>query len=306
MKIFETSFGARKSPHPITSQTDFQMYPITHPCYSDIPKFEVKSSLSLLLKSAPNISCGFDQAVLTHKRIDEAFVAGTLSYSELGKNERLFLISNHDSDKYKTLNDKDIARCSSKLKRTVNRKRVIFDDTFTYAGKNYQVNSNKSGLYVGILKPMIEQFERAVIKWRRVFVLRFDLHMHINRPDNKEMTAYRKRLFSKLKRVYGFKHIGFCWVREQERAKSQHYHWVLFLDGDLIRRSHRINQMVKEAWERPDGNYTMPVIPSPFYFADSEEIKQKVIYRVSYLAKPRGKGYRPKQTKDYQCSRMRM
>jgi len=153
---------------------------------------------------------------------------------------------------------------------------------------------------------MVEQFEIAVSKWSRVFVLRFDLHTHSNTQDNKPVTAFRKRLFQKLKRVYGFKDIGFCWVREQERAKSQHYHWVLFLDGDLVRHSKRINEMVKQAWENPTGSNTMPTIKRPFYFADSDQIAQEAIYRVSYLAKPRGKGYRPSQTKDFQCSRMKI
>lgn len=257
-------------------------------------------------KIAPNVTGGFDEAVLTHKRIDEALIVKASSFSEMAKNERLFLISNNASNKYVPVNDKEIAGRSKKIKRTVNRKRIIFDDTFTHDGKTYQVNSIKSGLYVEILKPLIEQFEIAVIKWKRVFVLRFDLHTHINRPDNKEMTTFRKRLFSKLKRVYGFKEIGFCWVREQERAKSQHYHWVLFLDGDLIRHSSSINELIKQAWERPTGGYHVPIIKRPYYFADSEDIKLKVIYRVSYLAKPRGKGYRPAQTKDFQCSRMKL
>lgn len=51
--------------------------------------------------------------------------------------------------------------------------------------------------------------------------------------------------------------------------------------------------MIKEAWEKPTGGYHVPII------------KQEVIYRVSYLAKARGKGYRDKQAKDYQCSRMK-
>ena len=63
--------------------------------------------------------------------------------------------------------------------------------------------------------------------------------------------------------------------------------------------------MIKDAWERPTGGYHVPTIKRPFYFVNSEEIVQEVVYRVSYLAKTRGKGYRPPQTKDFQCSRMK-
>jgi hypothetical protein len=175
-----------------------------------------------------------------------------------------------------------------------------------HSGKTYQVNSAKSGLYAEILKRIIEQFEIGLMKWKRVFVLRFDLHTHAFTYKNDRITAFRKRLFQKLKRHYGFKDIGFCWVREQERAKTQHYHFVLFLDGSLVRHSSKITPMIKSAWEDPTGTYTMPYIKHPFHFADSEDIIQEAIYRVSYLAKPRGKGYRPAQTKDFQCSRMKL
>tara|TARA_R110001583_G_scaffold171120_2_gene324618 strand:- start:17638 stop:17829 length:192 start_codon:yes stop_codon:yes gene_type:complete len=43
--------------------------------------------------------------------------------------------------------------------------------------------------------------------------------------------------------------------------------------------------MIKEAWEMPNGNYTIPLIPSPFHFADRDDIKQMAVYRVSYLAR---------------------
>ena len=110
----------------------------------------------------------------------------------------------------------------------------------------------------------------------------------------------------KLKRVYGFKDIGYAWAREQERSKKQHYHFVLFLDGDLIRHSSKITQIIKQAWEREGSNCYMPVIPRPFHFADNEEAVQDMLERVSYLAKPRGKGYRDNQVKDYNCSRMKL
>ena len=255
---------------------------------------------------ALNITGGFEPAVLSHKKIGEAIMDKASPFYEMPKNERLFLISNVGSNKYIPVKDKETVNRSKKPKRTINRKRIMFDDTFTHKERTYKVNSATSGLYVEILQRIIEQFEMALTKWKRVFVLRFDLHSHSNTKDNKQMTTFRNRVFKKLKREYGFKEIGFCWVREQERAKSQHYHWVLFLDGDLIRHSKRINEIIKRAWEAPNGNYFMPTIKRPFYFADSEQIAQAAIYRVSYLAKPRGKGYRDKQVKDYQCSRMKL
>ena len=204
------------------------------------------------------------------------------------------------------IEDDYVVSRSAKPKRTNNRKRIIFDDVFSHNEKTYRVNANKSGLYVEILNSMIEQFDIALTKWKRVFVYRFDLHTDYYTKDNKKMSEFISRLSKRLKREHGFKNIGYCWVREQERAKSQHYHWVLFLDGDLIQHSNRLTQVIKSVWERPTGGYYVPTIKNPFYFVDNKQAAQEAIYRVSYLAKSRGKGYRDKQTNDFQCSRMKV
>ncbi len=248
---------------------------------------------------------GFDIAELTYKNTGEALSLKASPFSETAKKERLFLLSDYSLPDYMTLIEGKQSRVSKKLKRTVNRKAKTCNDTFTHNGKSYRVNAAKSGLYIPMLERMIEQFEIAADKWGRVFVLRFDLHIHINTKNNKVITDFNKRLFQKLKREYGFNEIGYCWAREREKEKAQHYHFVLFLDGDLIRHSKRIKKMIKASWERPTGGYHVPTIPRPFYFVDNDEAVQNAIYRISYLAKTRGKGYRPKQTKDYQCSRMK-
>jgi len=244
---------------------------------------------------------GFDIAELTQNITSETLPAGTSDFSETSSNNGLLLISKKSNTNITHANVSPY-----KSKRTINRKHIIFDDTFFHDGQCYRVNTAKSGLYVEILTKIIEQFEVALLLWSRVFVLRFDLHTHIYTKDNKIITSFRKRLFQKLKRKYGFSKIGYCWVREQDKAKAQHYHFVIFLDGRLIRHSSLINELIKEAWEDPTGKFTMPYIPRPFHFVNSEEILKNAIYRVSYLAKPRGKGYRPSQTKDYQCSRIKL
>ena len=258
-----------------------------------------------MLNLAQNTGGGFDTTVLTPPTTGEAVAAMLLPVSETVLKSRYLLLSNVEASNNIPLEPVVTKGATAKPKRTINRKRVIFEDTFLHNGKAYRVNSSKSGLYAEILKRIIEQFEIGLEKWRRVFVLRFDLHTHVFTKDNVRITAFRKRLFKKLKRRYGFKEIGSCWVREQERAKSQHYHCVLFLDGNLIRHSKAINEMIRAAWDDGTGTYTMPHIKHPFHFVDREGVMQDAIYRVSYLAKPRGKGYRPPQTKDFQCSRMK-
>lgn len=249
-----------------------------------------------------NQDSGFDIADLTHKSEAEAIPAKASPLSKNESNTRLFLISNELG------NAETIPGGGEEKKRpkkpTCNRKHIIFDSELEHNGNIYQVNTKKSGLYVELIVKIIEQYEIAVRKWRRVFVLRFDLHQSFYRDDSKHITNFRKRLFQKLKREYDFDEIGYCWVREQERSKAQHYHWVLFLDGNKIKHSSRIRKMIIQAWDQPNGAYHSPTIKHPFHFVASHVETLEAIYRVSYLAKARGKGYRPPQAKDYACSRM--
>jgi hypothetical protein len=67
---------------------------------------------------------------------------------------------------------------------------------------------------------------------------------------------------------------------------------LLFLDGSLIKYSSKIVSMIEAAWEDGTGTYTVPYLNHPFHFVNNEAIIEKAIYRVSYLAKTRGKGYR--------------
>jgi hypothetical protein len=114
------------------------------------------------------------------------------------------------------------------------------------------------------------------------------------------------RLKQWIKRNYGIIDIGSIWVREREKAKEQHYHLALYLDGNKIQHPKKLNAQIKEMWA-PHGH--MPTISNPFYYIDKNNRKTKrleAVYRVSYLAKVRGKGYRDEQAKDSGTSRLRI
>lgn len=257
-----------------------------------------------------NSAGGFDIAELTHKNNAEPIPAQAAHISESAKKSRLLLISSYEVNELSTINNGRGESRPKKIKRTTNRKRTTVSDSITHNEKTYRIHNGKGkkkyGLYVEMLQQIIEQFEIGLTKWGRVFVLRFDLHCPFEAKDNKQITNFRKRLIQKLKRDYCFTQIGFCWAREYHgKGKGQHYHWALFLDGNLINHSSRINKIIKAVWHRPELDYHVPVIQRPFYFVNTEDIAQDAIYRVSYLAKTRGKGHRANQVKDYQCSRMK-
>lgn len=244
---------------------------------------------------------GFTTAVLTQNNDDDTRKNACSIISQIQKKTGLFLVSKDVSDNPKILREQNT---TIGLKKR-NRKRVITDDEITHGGRTYRVNAKKSGLYAEILTRIIDQFEIAASLWSRVLVLRFDLHQEVYSADNQRISRFVKRLTTKLKREYGFKKIGFAWVREQQRAKAQHYHFVLFLEGRRVRHSKRLIEIIRKAWESPVGGYHVPHVSKPFYFGSRDEIVEDVIYRISYLAKVRGKGYRPDQTKDYQTSRLK-
>jgi len=254
------------------------------------------------------------------------------AYAERGKKARLLIISDnppsfntttvtgkHSSNEEQlsgeasTPKKKQSSKSRSRNKarsKTTNRKHITKANSVTHEGKEYRVNNGKGakkyGLYTPILHKIIDQYQIALEKWRRVFVLRVELHLSHETDNNRVVSLFMKRLNKQLKQKYGFKDIGYAWAREHHgRGKGQHYHLALFLDGNKVRHSSRINETIKASWERPLAGYHLGYIKRPFYFVNSQEIEQAAIYRVSYLAKTRGKGERPPQTKDYQCSRMK-
>lgn len=189
---------------------------------------------------------------------------------------------------------------------TKNRKTVSYAETINHNGTIYSINGNSIyGVYPQLLHVTIEQLEICISKWRRVFVMRFDLHQKVKASDSKMLTMFRKNLMRRIERKYRMAEMGYLWVREQETAKQQHYHFVVFLDGDVIRHSTALSKVIIETWERICEGNTVHIPKQCFYLIADADTKAKAIYRVSYLAKVRGKGYRPNQSKDYGASRLR-
>lgn len=175
----------------------------------------------------------------------------------------------------------------------------------TVNGRTWWVNSKISGLYSHIIKAMINQIDAMLNHHSKVHIIRFDLRLYEYTEDNKKITSFNRRLFKWLKREYNLNRVGFMWCREHERAKQQHYHYALLIDGHKIRRPAFVLNKVKEIWLSLMGSdYT----PKNCYYnvkRDSYDSIQAAIWRTSYLAKVRGKGYKPPQTKSYGTSRIK-
>ena len=117
------------------------------------------------------------------------------------------------------------------------------EDLFIYSDKNL-------GVYPNIVEKTVEQLDICLAKFGRVLVVRFDLSLNEYSGDNRTISVFLNRLkgkLSKLKR-YRMKSIGHAWVREQEKAKNQHYHVALFLDGNKIQHPSGLLKYIKVRW----------------------------------------------------------
>ncbi|MBF0282082.1 MAG: inovirus-type Gp2 protein [Zetaproteobacteria bacterium] len=191
------------------------------------------------------------------------------------------------------------------MKRTNNRKTILGSDVQTFRG--YPVNSKKSGLYREQLEAIIGQLEACLAHHGRLLVVRFDLHSHgFNASDgNETISRFMKQVVQWIARHYQTANIGRAWVRERERAKHQHYHCALMIDGDKIRHPKKLLAAIKEKWEMQNPDHFMSDIRKPYHFADKHTGLDDSVHRLSYLAKARCKGYRPDQVKDYSTSRVK-
>jgi len=175
-------------------------------------------------------------------------------------------------------------------------------------GETYWVNSKKSGLYTKTLGVILGQVEAMLSHHNKVLLVRFDLHQPEYTDTSEAVTKLFKRLGDYLKPKYKLTRVGNVWVREMERAKSQHYHCVLLVDGNKFKTSYRLMERIRWYWEALfDGSIHWPQ-PRCYYLLtrNNRETMQEAIYHISYLAKGRGKGYKPKQAKNYGASRLKV
>ena len=162
----------------------------------------------------------------------------------------------------------------------------------------------KYGVYPYMIERIVEQLDTCIAIHKRVLVVRFDLHLREYSDDNHIISTFMTRQKQRIKRTYKTKDIGHAWAREIEKAKVQHYHVALFIDGDVIQNPSKLLRQIKAKWFKHGHCY----IPEQcFYYIDKhnmEDERAEAIERLSYLAKTRGKGYKDKQAKNYSVSRL--
>jgi hypothetical protein len=166
------------------------------------------------------------------------------------------------------------------------------------------LSDEKYGVYPYMIEKIVEQLDICIAIHKRALVVRFDLHLREYSDDNHVISTFINRQKQRITRTYKTKEIGHAWAREIEKAKVQHYHVALFIDGDVIQNPTKLLRQIKAKWFRYGHCY---IPENCFYFIDKHNIEDEraeAIERLSYLAKTRGKGYKGKQAKNYSVSRL--
>lgn len=185
-------------------------------------------------------------------------------------------------------------------------KQVVRVGTVVIQGQVLPICANsKHGCFVEILERTKDQMDAMLSHHSKILVIRFDLHVDTYQPTNALISKFVRKLRKKLTAKYKLTRIGYIWAREQEKAKRQHYHFALIVDANKIRYPKKVLEIVDGIWQA--WLLPKPYTPRNCYYLvkrGDTEIYQEAFYRLSYLAKTRGKGYKSKTANDYSASRI--
>ena len=187
-------------------------------------------------------------------------------------------------------------------------KQVIYEKTITINNQVLAINANeKNGCFVEILLALYRELMAMLAHHHKILFLRVDIRIFDYTPNNKIISDYLRKVKRWLSIHYDIKRVGHLWVREIEKAKNQHYHLILLLDGSKIQHPKKLIDYLEHlAYYR---DMAKPFTPQQCYlmiFRKDFKNFDRAFYRGSYLAKERGKGYKDKTANDFSASRIRL
>ncbi|ANQ66389.1 hypothetical protein GS41_03480 [Candidatus Pseudothioglobus singularis] len=178
---------------------------------------------------------------------------------------------------------------------------------YNYKEEELFINSSETkGVYPNIIEKIVEQLDTCLAIHKRVLVVRFDLSLNEYSGDNHTISTFINRQKQRMFKTYGVKNIGHAWKRERETSKAQHYHVALFIDGNKIQYPSKLLRQIKAKWFK-HGRCWIPdecFYYLEFSFSNFKQTRGEAIYRLSYLGKTRGTGYKDIQAKNYSVSRL--
>jgi hypothetical protein len=171
----------------------------------------------------------------------------------------------------------------------------VYEDTV------WQVMPSTKDMDKRIMDRLFQAVDHSFSRASRIFALRVDFHLPMFTRKNTPMSAFHKLLFPILKEKYPHSFVNVAWVREKNRANAQHYHYLLLMNGHKINHPKVLREIITDCWVQATQGYTY--MPERGYYnvkrGDVEEC-QKLVYRMSYLAKKNTKESLPQGIKRFE------
>lgn len=182
---------------------------------------------------------------------------------------------------------------------------ITKDEQIEIDGLSYPINSAKSGCHVEWLQRAIRHAVAVEQVYKRALIVRFDLRNPPPGGDNKAIRAFMDKASKAIRGKYDHKP-GYMWAREQETAKGHHYHVALLLDGDRVMAGQPVFELVEPIWRNMGGSLAKAKtkkgaenLPYFMMIGRGAAPLTDATYWLSYLTKPRGKGYRGDYAQDF-------
>lgn len=184
--------------------------------------------------------------------------------------------------------------------------KVTNETSYTYDGNTFPINTKngKHECYCPILDRGIKQLNIMLKKHSKVLAIRLDIHIRESTKLNTNIGLFMDYLKRYVLRTYSSKDVGFIWVREIEKAKKQHYHLCVYVDGNKVRTSYKIVEWAEQYLHSKGMTLYRPKNTFMMVYRNDKSSIDNAVYRMSYLAKVRGKGYVDKHVKNYSSSRL--
>ena len=188
-------------------------------------------------------------------------------------------------------------------------RQITYEPQMVFGERQLPINTNEQknqGCYVEVLQALYDQMSAALILNKRLLVVRVDIRQYSYTADSEQITRLMRKIKRWLSEQYGMQNVGHLWVREQEKAKGQHYHLTLMLDGRKMKHPKRLLDKIESlahGWDWPK-----PFTPKSCFVdvrPNDDLAYSRAFYRSSYLAKTRGKGYGGKLAKNFSASRLK-
>lgn len=178
---------------------------------------------------------------------------------------------------------------------------IVRGDTIEIDGCIYPINTKQSGIHSDWMRRLVRHTAAKVDEFGRALIVRVDLRQSEYTPDNAQLSQFLAAMTKQIDRKYDHK-MGYAWAREQEKAKAQHYHLFLILDADRVQWGPEVYKLAAKVWSKMGGEPWSPRDPHLVVGRGGAALHEATHW-LSYLAKPRGKGYRADYTQDFGTGR---